>query len=190
MTEHPIPYETWIDEALRGVIRRALERAATDGLPGDHHFYVTFRTDVDGTMVNPRLKNHHPEQMTIVLQHQFWDLELEDDAFAVTLKFRGKPERLRIPFRAVTQFADPAVNFGLQFKVPPLQDEDMPEESAPQDRTRDGEPADAFRADGVPDHESTAAETSVPGDGDPVTGDPKESKDSGQIIVLDSFRKT
>ena len=116
MSTSALPYQEWIDQALRDVIRRALLYAHEFGLPQQHHFYITFRTGADGVEVSPRLKAQHPEEMTIVLQHQFWDLVVEEDAFSVTLKFGGKRDRLRVPFQAMTAFADPAVNFGLQFK--------------------------------------------------------------------------
>jgi hypothetical protein len=111
-----LPYDQWIEEALRGVIRRAIARTAEHGLPGDHHFYVTFRTDCEGVEMARELRAAHPEEMTIVLQHQFWDLEIDDDSFAVKLKFHGKTYRLRVPIAAITAFGDPSVNFGLQLK--------------------------------------------------------------------------
>lgn len=111
-----LPYDQWIEDALRGVIRRALSYARDTGLPDDHHFYVSFRTDAEGVQVPAYLRALHPEEMTIVLQHQFWELDVDDEHFAVTLKFRGKRERLVVPLAAVSQFADPSVNFGLQLK--------------------------------------------------------------------------
>lgn len=116
MTTEPIRYDRWIEDALRSVVRRALAQAAAEGLPGEHHFYVTFRTDADGVELADRLRAQHPGEMTIVLQHQFADLATDDEAFSVTLYFGGRPERLRVPFAAITAFADPAVNFGLQLK--------------------------------------------------------------------------
>jgi len=117
MDEEPIRYDRWIEEALRGVIRRALDYVAEHGLPGEHHYYITFRTDADGVEAAPRLLEQHPDEMTIVLQHQFWDLGVDDEAFEVTLKFLGRRERLRVPLSAITAFADPSVNFGLQLKM-------------------------------------------------------------------------
>ena len=116
MIDDSLPYDRWIEEALRSVIRRAVEHTAEHGLPGIHHFYVTFRTDSDGVEMAPDLRARHPEEMTIVLQHQFWDLEVGNDCFSVTLKFHGKPQRLRVPIAAITAFGDPSVNFGLQLK--------------------------------------------------------------------------
>lgn len=117
MTLGSLPYGEWIEEALRDVVRRALTHASEYGLPDEHHFYVTFRTDADGVAIPSYLRALHPAEMTIVLQHQFWNLGVGDEGFAVSLKFRGKQERLEIPFAAITQFADPSVNFGLQLKL-------------------------------------------------------------------------
>jgi uncharacterized protein len=119
MSTNGLPYQEWIYQAWRDVIRKALLYARDFGLPQQHHFYITFRTGADGVEVSPRLKAQHPEEMTIVLQHQFWDLVVEEDAFFVTLKFGGKRERLRVPFQAMTAFADPGAQFGLQFKQAP-----------------------------------------------------------------------
>lgn len=124
--EESLRYDLWIEEALRAVVRRALVHAADVGLPGDHHFYVTFRTGDDGVVLPPHLKVQFPEEMTIVLQHQYKDLRVDEDGFQVTLRFRGKPERLSVPFRTVTSFQDPSVNFGLQLKMVPEGGEEAP----------------------------------------------------------------
>lgn len=116
MSTSALPYQLWIDHALREVIRQALRHAEQFGLPAQHHFYITFRTGAEGVEMSSRLRAQHGDEMTIVLQHQFWDLVVEEEAFSVTLKFSGKRDRLRIPFQAMTGFADPAVNFALQFK--------------------------------------------------------------------------
>ena len=117
MTSSEVPYDRWLEEALRGVIRRALAHAAEEGLPGAHHFYLTFLTAAEGVELAPELRARYPDEMTIVLQHQFWDLTVEDDRFAVTLKFRGRPSRIVIPFAAISAFGDPSVNFWLQLKT-------------------------------------------------------------------------
>jgi hypothetical protein len=113
-----LPYEAWIQESLRGVMRFALERAAAEGLPGDHHFYVTFRTDAPGVALPDRLRAQYPGEMTIVLQHQFDDLRTDATGFSVKLYFGGVPASLTVPWAAVTQFADPSVRFGLRFDTP------------------------------------------------------------------------
>lgn len=112
-----LSYDLWIDEALRGVIRRALTFVAENGLPGQHHFYITFATDAPGVELSAELTARYPNEMTVVLQHQFWDLTIEEDAFAVTLKFQGRTSRLRIPFAAISGFGDPSVNFGVQLRT-------------------------------------------------------------------------
>lgn len=108
-------YEQLAQEALREVVRKSLERAAGDGLPGAHHFYITFRTTDPGCDIDESLKGSYPEEMTIVLEHQFWDLAADDDGFEVTLKFGGVPKYLKVPWRAVTRFHDPSVGFRLHF---------------------------------------------------------------------------
>jgi len=113
-----IDYPRMMWEALLEVPRRALLRAAREGLPGDHHFYVSFRTDHPGVSLAPGLKARHPREMTIVLQHQYWDLAVGDEAFSVTLRFGGAAERLHVPFAALTAFVDPAAEFGLRFDGP------------------------------------------------------------------------
>jgi uncharacterized protein len=105
-----------VEAALRGVVREALARTAAKGLPGAHHFYITFRTAASGVTLPDFLSKQYPEEMTVVLEHQFWDLEVQEHSFSVTLSFHNRPERLIIPFDAVTAFADPAVKFGLQFQ--------------------------------------------------------------------------
>jgi hypothetical protein len=119
-TERPeslLPYEEWTQAALRQVIVRALAHVAEHGLPGGHHFYITFRTDHPSSVVPKRLRARYPQEMTIVLQHQFWDLTVDEAAgeFSVGLSFGGVPTVLHVPFAAVTGFADPHVRFGLQF---------------------------------------------------------------------------
>ncbi len=112
-----IRYDLLTQDALRSVIRVVLTDVAVKGLPGDHHFYITFDTRVEGVRLSARLKASYPEEMTIVLQHRFWDLAVGEEGFDVSLEFKGIPERLHIPFRAVKAFMDPSVQFGLQFAV-------------------------------------------------------------------------
>ncbi|WP_237215397.1 SspB family protein [Falsiroseomonas oryziterrae] len=113
-----IPYERWTDDALREVVLRALELASTEGLPGEHHYYLTFRTDHPGTKLPGHLKARYPQEMTIVLQHQFEALQVDRDAdlFSVRLYFGGVPATLVVPMGALTGFADPSVRYGLRFQ--------------------------------------------------------------------------
>jgi len=117
MATERLRYDKMVEDALRGVVREALREAAAEGMPGDHHFYVTFDTTHAGTVMPDWLRAQYPEQMTIVLQHQFWGLEVGDDSFSVTLSFNNRQERLTVPLAAIAGFADPAVKFGLQFEA-------------------------------------------------------------------------
>ena len=163
MEHDPLLYDAWIEEALRGVIRRSLIYASENGLPGDHHFYLTFRTDdeVKGVEISSSLREKHPNEMTIVLQHQFEEMIVNEDAVWVTLQFNGKLERLRIPFDAMISFADPSVNFGLQLKM-----------------TNEEEDIKLSEADNA----------SSRLDGEKELGT-KTTKSRGEVIALDAFRK-
>jgi hypothetical protein len=120
MTQEPpsedlIRYDVMVQDALLGVVRKVLIDAARQGLPGDHHFYITFRSEAPGVRLSTRLREKYPDEMTIVLQHQFWDLAISEHGFEVGLSFGGVPERLLVPFDALTGFYDPSVQFGLKF---------------------------------------------------------------------------
>jgi hypothetical protein len=125
-------YEAMAQDALRGVVKTALKRAAApDGLPGAHHFYITFKTDAPGVSGPPDLLGKYPDEMTIVLQHQYWDLAPGETFFSVTLQFGGQPKRLSVPYAAVTRFYDPSVQFLLQFEAPAAEVRAAPEAEAP-----------------------------------------------------------
>jgi len=128
-------YDVMQQDALRGVVRAALKRAATPaGLPGDHHFYITFKTRAPGVSGPPEILARYPDEMSIILQHEFWDLAPGETFFSVTLKFSGEAKRLSIPYAAVTRFIDPSVQYALQFEVPdtPVEpDAPPPPEKAP-----------------------------------------------------------
>ncbi len=168
-----IRYDTFVEDALRGVVRRTLETVAEDGLPGNHHLYITFRTSAPGVDIADFLVAKYPEEMTIVLQHKFWGLEVLEDHFAVTLSFNKHHERLVVPFAALTGFADPSVNFGLQFK---------------------GESADGTAKLGMSD-ELAETKTEDQQGGDQPTSDLEIAEDgdaaSGDdnVVALDAFRK-
>ncbi len=170
MTADALRYDQWIADALSGVVKRALALAASEGMPGDHHFYITFRTIAPGVQMPSHLKARYPEDMTIVLQHQYSDLMVDDVAVSVTLKFQGRSARLSIPFAAMTAFADPSVNFGLQLKP-----------ATPAAVKTVGEPA-AAKAKPVP---VPAVKTAPPPAADAAT----EDKKKGEVIALDAFRK-
>lgn len=140
----PIDYARLVLDALRDVPRQVLRRAADEGLPGEHHFLLTFRTSHPGVALSPGLVARHPGEMTIVLQHQFWDLAVGEDAFSVTLRFGGIRERLHVPFAALLAFADPSVGFGLRFGPEPSPGA----EAADGERAAASEPVVAGEGDG------------------------------------------
>lgn len=129
MTQDLIRYDILVQDALRGVVRKVLSEVAKTGLPGDHHFYVSFDTTHPGVRLSGRLRQRYPTEMTVVLQHQFWDLQVDDAHFEVGLSFGGIPERLYIPFSSVKGFVDPSVEFGLQFEVAREEPEETAEEA-------------------------------------------------------------
>lgn len=171
MTTDHMRYDLLAQDALRGVVRSALRHAASEGLPGDHHFYISFDTTFDGVQISPTLKGQYPQEMTIVLQHQFWGLEVSDDEFRVGLKFNKVPEMLVVPFAAVSGFFDPSVQFGLQFNLEGGDpDAKMPAQNLevgtdqPLQQTADKEGAD----ESVQDDEKVT---------------------TGEVVSLDAFRK-
>lgn len=118
MAEDLIRYDILAQEALRALVKKVLVEVAQTGLPGEHHFFITFHTQHPGVRISSRLKAQYPTEMTVVLQHQFWDLAVTDSAFEVGMSFKGVPERLLVPFRAIDSFVDPHAGFSLKFDVP------------------------------------------------------------------------
>jgi len=116
MARDTLQYDKMVEGALRGVVREALVYISKNGLPGNHHFYLTFRTDHPGVDISETLRGQYPNDMTVVLQHQYWGLEVNDDHFVVNLSFNNVPERLQVPYAALMSFVDPSVKFGLQFQ--------------------------------------------------------------------------
>ncbi|MGE0594933.1 MAG: SspB family protein [Hyphomonadaceae bacterium] len=164
MADDLIGYDQLMQDALRGVVRAGLQEAASPrGLPGKHHFYVTFRTHAPGVIIPDHLSARYPDEMTIVLEHQFWDLEVFPDRFRVILKFSGQPHPIVIPFTAITRFFDPSVKFGLQF------------EHASNDDTRmvAGDPAPPAAAAAAP----------------AASGPASEPASDNSVVSLDAFRK-
>ena len=117
MAEDLIRYDVLAQEALRGLVKKVLTEVAQAGLPGEHHFFVTFNTHYPGVRISSRLAAEYPGEMTVVLQHQFWDLAVTDSAFEVGLSFKGVPEKLHVPLRAITSFVDPHASFALKFDI-------------------------------------------------------------------------
>ncbi len=162
-TDH-IRYDVLARDALRGVLRRVLTDAAENGLPGDHHFFITFLSTAEGVKLSPRLLAQYPEEMTVILQHQFWDLTVTEDRFEVGLSFGGIAERLVVPFNSIKSFFDPSVQFGLQF-----------------------EPADAPAAS-LPAVPATTAVT-APTPATENQDEPAKPNEGAEVVRLDRFRK-
>ena len=169
-TDH-IRYDVLARDALRGVLRRVLTDAAEHGLPGDHHFYITFKSKAEGVKISPRLLAQYPEEMTIVLQHQFWDMKVTEDRFEVGLSFGGVPERLVVPLKAITSFLDPSVQFGLQFETGDSESEtptaDVPAAPAPT----------SLAAPAAPETDATEGDA------------PAKPSEGAEVVRLDRFRK-
>src|SRR5712675_1646588 len=170
-TDH-IRYDVLARDALRGVLRRVLTDAAENGLPGDHHFFITFLSTAEGVKLSPRLLAQYPEEMTVILQHQFWDLAVTEDRFEVGLSFGGIPERLVVPFNSIKSFFDPSVQFGLQF------DPSEAVSEAPAAHL----PAVASSALPVP---SPASASPAPEHQD----EPAKPSEGAEVVRLDRFRK-
>jgi uncharacterized protein len=124
MIKDQINYPTLIDHAMRGVVRDVLRLVQSSGLPGNHHFYISYSTLHPGVKMSEQLRAKYPREITIVIQHQFWDFKVEEQQFQVTLSFSGIPEKLTIPFASLTAFADPSIKFGLQFQQSEMFEDD------------------------------------------------------------------
>jgi len=168
-TDH-IRYDVLARDALRGVLRRVLTDAAEHGLPGEHHFFITFLSTADGVKLSPRLLAQYPEEMTIILQHQFWDLVVTEDRFEVGLSFGGIPERLVVPFAAIKSFLDPSVQFGLQFE---------PSETAAE--------VPAAKLPTVP--APSALPVAAPEPAAESQDEPAKTSEGAEVVRLDRFRK-
>jgi hypothetical protein len=198
MTVDYIRYDILTQDAMRSVVRTVLTDAATKGLPGEHHFYISFDTRADGVVVSPRLKAQYPKEMTIVLQHQFWDLMVVNDRLEVGLSFSGIPERLIVPFRAITGFADPSVQFVLQFVVAVEEDEAAEATEAPAEGARPPARHDRLPAASEPLPVAANPETAKPGEtqadklADKPAAKPAAKSDeptTAEVVRLDRFRK-
>ena len=162
MSEQIFKYDMMVEEALRGVVRKSFHQAAAHGLPGNHHFYITFKTHHPQVEVPAYLTEKYPDEMTIVLQYQFWELKVRENNFEVMLSFNDKRERLFIPFVAISGFADPSVKFGLQFQT---------------------------SEDGTHDTETEITIDGRPNEVEDEDGEPSSKSKSGDVVSLDQFRK-
>ena len=201
-----IDYETLAQNAMRGLVRTVLTRVAKSGLPGEHHFYIAFKTDAPGVSLSKRLKQKYPEEMTVVLQHRFWDLIVAEDRFEVKLTFDGIAERLQVPFSAIKVFFDPSVPYGLQFEEASAE---TPAVAAPAEGQ--GADADLVSSGGEPgavrgraDKKPRAARKSLaekPAERAPATsidklpaktpaaGEAGSAANDAKVVKLDTFRK-
>ena len=159
MAEQQFPYDMMVQEALRSVVRQSLTQVCKDGFRGEHHFYITFKTQAPNVALPDFLHQQYPEEMTIVLQHQFWNLQVNEEYFEVELSFNDKRENLVIPFGAITGFADPSVKFDLQFD-------------------------EVTNTDLIADEEISANKTETT-----IKNLTDKSEKSGEVISLDQFRK-
>ena len=203
MSDDLIRYDILAQEALRGVIRKVLEEVERAGLPGDHHFFITFATGFPGVRLSKRMRERYPEEMTIVIQHSFWNLETGDTGFEIDLSFDDIRERLRIPYASIQGFFDPSVKFGLQFDVAEIEPEAVGEPDTAAPKRSSGpvsvptvKPSGEIAAK-APARKPTAAKTkdakpakgvdsAKPGDTKPADGEATKGAD---VVSLDSFRK-
>jgi len=184
-----IRYDLLTQQALRGVLRSVLTDAAKKGLPGDHHFYISFDTRAEGVHLSDRLRTQYPDEMTIILQHQFWDLKVGEEEFEVGLSFGGVPERLTVPFEAINGFFDPSVKFGLQFEEV-TEGEERP---APANVQEPVAPNKKKRMPTTSPAATTTAEPAAPTrPSAPAAKREKSEKPvegGGEVVRLDRFRK-
>jgi uncharacterized protein len=182
-TDH-IRYDVLAQAALRGVVRTVLADVAKKGLPGEHHFKITFNTTAPGVRLSDRMRAQYPEAMTIIMQHQFWDLHVDDEAFEVGLSFGGVAERLAVPFEAVTAFYDPAVQFGFQFET--LDVAAAGEETA----TTFEKPVEKPAAPALPAEAGKIDVLPAPAGTKPIDPAPRpDGGTGGEVVRLDRFRK-
>ncbi len=218
MARDSLHYDKMVETALRGVVRQALASVVDQGLPGNHHFYLTFRTNHPDVDIADRLHAQYPQEMTIVLQHQFWGLEVTDEYFVVNLSFSNVPERLKVPYAALVSFVDPSVKFGLQFQVQdggtaaaaaadkPLPATTIKEAPALALATVDGQaekPKDETKVRETAAKETVAKEAAAkdaapakkpapaaePAASAPAADADTEKKDPEKVVSLDAFRK-
>ncbi|WP_127522943.1 SspB family protein [Mesorhizobium sp. Z1-4] len=184
MADDHIRYDILAQEALRGVMRKVLAEVARTGLPGNHHFFITFVTDAPGVRISSRLRERYPDQMTIVIQYQYWDLKVSDTGFEIGLSFSDVSEKLEIPFSAVRGFYDPSVSFELEFDVKPEADaanesvQSLPAAKPAKDKAQETETED--------EKAPAAKKTKSKKDAEP---DPEPAGKGAEVVSLDSFRK-
>ncbi|MGH6770226.1 MAG: SspB family protein [Xanthobacteraceae bacterium] len=180
-----IRYDILAQEALRGVVRTVLVDAATKGLPGEHHFYIAFDPRADGVTLSERMRAQYPEEMTVVLQHQFWDLVVTEDRFEVGLSFGGIPERVVVPFAAIKSFVDPSVQFGVQFDQMDEAEAASEDDAAP--TAEAAAPQETPHPPAEHKHGRIVPELPTPTPANP--SDDKPASGGGEVVRFDRFRK-
>ena len=186
MAQDIIRYDLLVQDALRGAVRKIMTEVAREGLPGEHHFYITFKTGAPGVRLSTQMRNQYPDVMTIILQHQFWDLAVSEHGFEVGLSFRNVPERLLVPFDAVTEFYDPSVQFGLKFEA---------EAAHPEQSANDEEPATlstgpvAFAPLAADAPKSVPSTEDKRSDEKPAEAAVGADAEPGKVVSIDAFRK-
>ncbi|MCP1199658.1 SspB family protein [Notoacmeibacter sp. MSK16QG-6] len=192
MTQDQIRYDILAQEALRGVMRKVLTEVTKAGLPGNHHFFITFLTKFPGVRISSRLREKYPEQMTIVLQYQYWDLTVTETGFSVGLSFSDIPEKLEIPYAAVRGFYDPSVNFELEFDVrldeEASGDAEVTTLPAPAPAVKEVPTAKAPAKSGEPDEKKPARKTKAK-ESETAENEEAEQKPAADVVSLDAFRK-
>jgi len=197
-----IRYDLLVQEALKGVVRKVLIDCK-DGLPGEHHFYISFQTDFPGVRLSNRLREKYPQEMTIVLQHQFWDMNVTEHTFEVGLSFSGVPERLLIPFDALTGFFDPSVQFGLKFDGQEDDEDDDLEDAPPtpqpirgssepvelKQSRKSAQPEKKPAPEKAPAPAAEKPEMEISDDSDPEDAEESGTAGSAEVVSLDAFRK-
>ncbi|MEI2383780.1 SspB family protein [Breoghania sp. JC706] len=193
MPEDLIRYDIIIQDALRGAVKKILTEVARTGLPGEHHFYIAFDTNAPGVRISQRLRERYPQEMTVVLQHQFWDLTITDHTFEVGLSFGGVPERLLVPFAAIKGFFDPSVQFALEFEPGKTAEELPAEVVAAGDAARTLSDIDQMTTPGTIETLNTETPTAEGADESGKSAGDKSGEDKpatgADVVSLDAFRK-
>ncbi len=190
MGEDHIRYDILVQEALRGVVRKVMGEVAKTGLPGDHHFFISFATKAPGVRISERLLEQYEKEMTIVIQHQYWDFKVNDNSFEIGLSFDGKSENLEIPFSAIKGFFDPSVQFGLQFDVASIDKNKGEGKSDNSDEQRLKEEVSSKEKEVVTEAKLKKKSSKKQQDRQKTTQKSKDkNSEDNKIVSLDSFRK-
>jgi hypothetical protein len=192
MSADLIRYDLLVQDALRGVVRKVLADAARDGLPGEHHFSITFRTHAPGVRLSSRMREQYPDEMTIILQHQFWDLSVTDNAFEVGLSFRNVPEMLRVPFESLTGFFDASVQFALKFELEEEVAEAGANDAGPPPSALGRPPETLKQPHDTPERRKTDNPKSLeplPATSPPAASEKDTSDPADKVVSIDAFRK-